>query len=286
MKRPVVLLILGVLGVIIGAQLVFLNFTLQEKTLLKKRLSKSLSDKYALQARLNAAKPDLELLRRSLDKKQQQISRQQDKIKNLNGQLAESKKEIKELCRQYDEIAEKFQTTSAELSELKNSAGKLTPKNGPPRRTVKRLRELKKKYNSLVKKHRILEEINQSLRVENDELKDREIQFTRILAKKELRLNSLDEKNTGLKSELSEIKEQHSELKSRMNLLETEQENASKFLGEVTYLNSVLGDVLGKFSGSLKEKAEAEELKQKVEDELKKKIEIILMPEEEYYEPD
>ena len=195
------------------------------------------------------------------------------KVARLKASLRKKNKELSELKKKLKILEKTYSNLGRENESLKTKLNKFKPQE---KELQDQMEEARTELLTQGKKIEEQESKLKELSAAEEKLKTQASQLSQILVKKEIELNALTEERKKLKEEISVLQVEQADLKDQLNTARIEQEKAAALLGEISHFNSALEEKLGQLSQSRKEKEEAEKLKQKIEGEFKREVEVIL----------
>jgi len=221
--------------------------------------------------RLHATLKELDILKTT---KQFPI---QDELVELKGSLAAKNEELVDLKKKINDLQNSSESLAKANKSLQDKLEGVEPKR---KKVYSELKEAKAKLlaqqEKLIAQQRELKDLSSV----NKELEEKVGRLSQIVAKKEVELSVLEEERDKLQRDLSELQLKQVDLETQLRKAKLEEERAVKLLNEIAQLNSMAEQMLGEFSKAGQDKEKAEELKRKLTEELKRKVEVILMPQE------
>jgi hypothetical protein len=157
-------------------------------------------------------------------------------VKNLQEVLSESEKNRRQAIRQIDELNKELNTQRAKISELnqksKSSEEEINKQKEKINSSDREYRELRGKYDQLkrnfqevLERKEYYKDRTQSLKIEQKDLNDENIELNKLLAEREIEQKNLSDRNIELKRNFQEVLERKEYYKDRTQSLKTEQKN-------------------------------------------------------------
>lgn len=301
MKRNIIKLTAGIIIIlIITGEAIYLGVILKEKQIISGHLAAITKDADYLQTRLRVSETSAESLKKMSAAQNQQILEQKNEIAGLEGKVLDAVQESGALRESLNEIkALKENVESEYLAVSKQLERMKAIKEAPLKRKLGEVKKmlseknkeaagLKKKVNTLENKLSNIElkKTSSDEQSKNDklirELENQVSGLSKILVKKELELHAIVEGRDNVKAEIPKLQAAQCDLINQLTEIRIKQDNAAKLPQEVTPVSSGIAGCGDKAYQALTEKEKADELKKKIEERLKrKKVEVILIPEEE-----